>query len=192
MPNPLAMTPIRLAAIAVLCCLHASPAAAQIPSSCVGVRDNTARLGCLAKRRRELDARENQLSTQANMIAAAEARVDAKINQLKQLQAQINGLVTQRDEAQKTQIATLTKAYSTMKAKDAAKIFDTLDPDVLTKVARAMDPRKMSPILAALSPETAQRLTTAFTQSGDTNAVAAANPAGGGQNLAALPQIVGH
>src|SRR5262249_38740522 len=44
----------------------------------------------LAKRRRELDARDAQLSTQANMIAAAEARVDAKINQLKQLQAQIN------------------------------------------------------------------------------------------------------
>jgi hypothetical protein len=47
------------------------------------------------------------------MIAAAEARVDAKINQLKQLQAQINALVGQRDEAQKAQIASLVKAYST-------------------------------------------------------------------------------
>src|SRR5262249_54271045 len=69
-------------------------------------------INSLAKRRRELDAREGQLSIQANIIAAAEARVDAKINQLKQLQSQIGGLMAQRDEAQKQQIASLVKAYS--------------------------------------------------------------------------------
>ena len=33
----------------------------------------------------------------ANILAATEARVDAKIAQLKQLQAQITGLLAQRD-----------------------------------------------------------------------------------------------
>ncbi len=65
----------------------------------------------LAKRRRELDTRESQLNIQANIIAAAEARVDAKIAQLKQLQSQINGLLVQRDQSQKDQIASLVKTY---------------------------------------------------------------------------------
>ena len=113
----------------------------------------------LSKRRRELDARESQLSTQANMIAAAEARVDAKINQLKQLQAQINGLVAQRDEAQKTQIATLTKAYSTMKAKDAARIFDNLPDAVLVPVAHELKSDVLAQILANMNAENAKALT---------------------------------
>ena len=63
-------------------------------------------------RRKELDAREAALNTQANMIAAAEQRVDAKIAQLKTLQAQIAALLGQRDDAQKAQITALVKTYS--------------------------------------------------------------------------------
>ena len=113
----------------------------------------------LSKRRRELDARDSQLNTQANMIAAAEARVDAKINQLKQLQAQINALVGQRDEAQKQQIASLVKAYSTMKAKDAARIFDNLPDAVLVPVAHDMKSDILALVLANMNSESAKALT---------------------------------
>jgi len=113
----------------------------------------------LSKRRRELDKRESQLNTQANMIAAAEARVDAKINQLKQLQAQINALVGQRDEAQKQQIASLVKAYSTMKAKDAARIFDNLPDSVLVPVAHDMKSDILALVLANMNSESAKALT---------------------------------
>ncbi len=113
----------------------------------------------LAKRRRELDAREGQLNTQANMIAAAEARVDAKISQLKQLQAQINALLVQRDQAQKDQIASLVKTYSTMKAKDAARIFNTLPDEVLVPVAQDMKSDILSQILANMNSDNAKALT---------------------------------
>jgi flagellar motility protein MotE (MotC chaperone) len=113
----------------------------------------------LSKRRRELDARDAQLTIQANMIAAAEARVDAKINQLKQLQAQINALVGQRDEAQKQQIASLVKAYSTMKAKDAARIFDNLPDSVLVPVAHDMKSDVLALVLANMNSENAKALT---------------------------------
>ncbi len=43
-------------------------------------------VNALGKRRKELDARESQLAIQANMIAAAEKRVDVKIAQLKSQQ----------------------------------------------------------------------------------------------------------
>jgi flagellar motility protein MotE (MotC chaperone) len=113
----------------------------------------------LSKRRRELDARDSQLTTQANMIAAAEARVDAKINQLKQLQAQINGLMVQRDEAQKAQISSLVKAYSTMKPKDAARIFNSLPDEVLVPVAHDMKSDTLALVLASMNSETAKSLT---------------------------------
>ena len=113
----------------------------------------------LSKRRRELDARDALLGTQANLIAAAEARVDAKINQLKQLQAQINALVAQRDEAQKAQIASLVKAYSTMKPKDAARIFDNLPDAVLVPVAHDMKSDILALVLANMNSESAKSLT---------------------------------
>jgi len=113
----------------------------------------------LSKRRRELDTRDAQLNTQANMIAAAEARVDAKINQLKQLQAQINALVGQRDEAQKAQIASLVKTYSTMKAKDAARIFNSLPDEVLVPVAHEMKSDVLALVLANMNSDSAKALT---------------------------------
>ena len=116
-------------------------------------------MSSLSKRRRELDVRDVQLATQANMIAAAEARVDAKINQLKQLQAQINALMVQRDDAQKAQIASLVKAYSTMKAKDAARIFNNLPDGVLVPVAHEMKSDILALVLANMNSESAKTLT---------------------------------
>jgi flagellar motility protein MotE (MotC chaperone) len=149
----------------------------------------------LSKRRRELDARDAQLTIQANMIAAAEARVDAKINQLKQLQTQINGLVAQRDEAQKAQIASLVKAYSTMKAKDAARIFDNLPDSVLVPVAHDMKSDILALVLANMNSESAKALTVKLAdrltlpQTNDKGGDKAADPAGspGPQAAAASP-----
>jgi len=145
----------------------------------------------LGERRAELDKREADLAMRESIVTAAEQKLDERTKQLEDLQAQVNALVDQKQAAEDAAFKAIVQMYETMKPKDAAKIFDTLDPAVLIKVARAMDPRKMSPILATMSPETAQRLTTAFTQSDDGNAVASATT-GGSQNLAALPQIVGH
>jgi flagellar motility protein MotE (MotC chaperone) len=116
-------------------------------------------MSSLSKRRRELDARDSQLTTQANMIAAAEARVDAKISQLRQLQAQINALMVQRDDAQKAQIASLVKAYSTMKAKDAARIFNSLPDEVLVPVAHDMKSDILALVLANMNSDSAKALT---------------------------------
>ena len=113
----------------------------------------------LAKRRRELDARDAQLATQANMIAAAEMRVDGKIAQLKQLQGQISTLLVQRDDAQKAQMASLVKTYSTMKAKDAARIFNNLPDDVLLPVAHDMKSDILAQVLAGMNADTAKALT---------------------------------
>ena len=116
-------------------------------------------LTSLSKRRSELDTRESQLQIQTNVLAATEARVDAKIAQLKALQSQINSLLGQRDQAQQKQLAALVKTYSAMKPKDAARIFDNLNDEVLVPVAQEMKSDALAPVLAAMSPEQAQKLT---------------------------------
>lgn len=115
--------------------------------------------GAMAKRSRELDARQAQIANQSRILDAAEQRVDAKIAQLKQLQATITALLGQRDEAQKAQIAALVKTYSNMKPKDAARIFDTLPDDVLVPVAQQMKADVLGTVLASMSPDNARALT---------------------------------
>jgi flagellar motility protein MotE (MotC chaperone) len=138
-------------------------------------------MNSLSKRRHELDARDSQLAIQANMIAAAEARVDAKINQLKHLQAQINTLLAQRDQLQNAQIDSLVKTYTAMKAKDAARIFNTLPDEVLVPVAQKMKSDIMAQVLAYMYPDNAKELTiklaSKLTLPQTTDALAPAAPA---------------
>lgn len=150
----------------------------------------TALLQRLGERRAELDKREADLAMRESIVAAAEQKLDERTKALEQLEAQVNALVDEKQAAEDASFKAIVSMYENMKPKDAAKIFDTLDLNVLLKVSRAMNPRKMSPILAAMSAEPAQALTTAFAATNDTNTVAEANA--GGENLAALPQIVGH
>jgi flagellar motility protein MotE (MotC chaperone) len=150
----------------------------------------------LSKRRSELDAREAQVQAQANILAATEARVDAKIAQLKTMQNQISVLLGQRDAAQEKQLTSLVKTYSAMKPKDAARIFDSLNDQILVPVAAEMKSDVLAPVLAAMSPEQAQKLTVRLANKltlPDTNGAnpaatsAAGQPTATGQTANAAP-----
>ena len=116
-------------------------------------------LTSLAGRRGALDDRQRELDLKANVIAAAEKRVDEKIAQLKALQAQIETLMGQREQRESQQIDGLVRVYAAMKPRDAARIFASLDDDVRINVAGRMKPDTMAGILAALPSEVAQKLT---------------------------------
>jgi hypothetical protein len=94
-----------------------------------------------------------------NLIKAAEDRVDSKIADLKQLQTQIQALLQQHDTAQQKQIDSLVKTYASMKPKDAARIFNNLNDDVLLAVASGMKPDVLGAILGQMQPDAAQKLT---------------------------------
>lgn len=116
-------------------------------------------LSSLAKRRAALDARAADIEMRAQVLAAAEARIDDKIATLKQLQDHIGALLGERGTVEKQQLAALVKTYSAMKPRDAARIFNSLDDSVLIPVAQAMKSDALAPVLAAMNPEAAQKLT---------------------------------
>jgi flagellar motility protein MotE (MotC chaperone) len=130
--------------------------AADDPESTSGEVDV---LTSLSKRRAALDSREHVLETREMLIEAAEKRVDDKIASLKGLQAQIQALLTQRDDTQQKQMDALTKTYSSMKPRDAARIFNNLNDDVLIGVAGQMKPDVLGAILGQMQAEAAQKLT---------------------------------
>jgi len=119
-------------------------------------------LESLNQRRQELEARARELDARENLLAAAEKRIETRLGELKEVESRISGASQKRDEADTARFKGLITMYESMKAKDAAKIFDRLDPKVLLEVATQMNPRRMSDILAQMMPETAERLTVAI------------------------------
>jgi flagellar motility protein MotE (MotC chaperone) len=116
-------------------------------------------LTSLSKRRQQLDAREQSLNMQANLIAATENRVDGKISTLKGLQSTMQTLLGQRDAAEQAQLNMLVKSYSSMKPADAARIFNSLDETVELNVAAAMKSDVLGAILAKMQADAAEKLT---------------------------------
>ncbi len=113
----------------------------------------------LQQRREELDKRARELDIRENLIKAAEKRVEAKLAQVKEVEGQISVDTKKKDEAEQARFKGLVTMYENMKPRDAAKIFDRLDPGVLLEVASEINPRAMSEIMAQMSPDTAGRLT---------------------------------
>lgn len=126
-----------------------------------GRNDVLARLGM---RREALDKREAALNDRVKMVNAAEKRIDGKIQTLQDLTDKIKTLMGQRDQAEKDQINNLVKTYSSMKPRDAARIFNTLSDNVLIPVAAAMKPDALAPVMAAMDSNAAQALTIKLSQ----------------------------
>lgn len=113
----------------------------------------------LAQRRMALDARERELQTKEALLKAGEQELDRKFQELSQLKKEIENLLKQQSDEETARIASLVKIYEGMKPAEAARIFDTLDVDLLTSVIAKMSERKISPIMAAMNPERAKTVT---------------------------------
>jgi flagellar motility protein MotE (MotC chaperone) len=114
----------------------------------------------LQERRQELDTRQRELDMRESLLRATERRLEQRANELRELEGRIASLEQRRDEAEQTRFRGVVSMYESMRPKDAARIFDSLDMSVLLEVARAMRPPKLADILAQMQPDPAKRLTT--------------------------------
>jgi len=114
----------------------------------------------LQERRQELDTRQRELEMRENLLRATERRMEQRINELRELESRITSQEQRRDEAEQARFRGVVSMYESMRPKDAARIFDSLDMSVLIEVARAMRPPKLADVIAQMQPEPAKRLTT--------------------------------
>jgi len=150
-------------------------------------------LANLAQRREQLEQRSREIDLRESLLAAAEKRIDDRLAELKKLEASIKQIVQQYDKQEENNLQGLVKVYENMKPKDAARIFEKLEPNILLGVVERMKEAKLATVLAEMSPATAQDLTVrlatrkqippsvrsgAETQLQNQNAAPAAAPAG--------------
>jgi len=105
----------------------------------------------LQERRQELEARSRDLEMRESLLKAAEKQLDSRIGDLKGAEAG-EGEASDR-------IKSLVIMYESMGPKEAARIFDRLDPRTLVDLVHHMNPRKVSEIMAKMQPEAAERMT---------------------------------
>ncbi len=113
----------------------------------------------LAGRRDELEGRARELEMRENLLEAAERRIDEKITELRQIEENIQNMLERNDAKDDEQLKSLVKVYENMKPKDAARIFNQLEMDILLKVTRRMRAAKVASVLARMEPAKAKSLT---------------------------------
>jgi len=123
----------------------------------------------LSVRRGELDRKEQRLDERESLIAAAEARIDAKIEEMKSLKTAIEGLVETKEAQEDDRIKKLISVYEKMKPKDAARIWNELDMDILLQVALGMREANTAAVLSQMTPDRARALTSELAYKQDIN-----------------------
>jgi flagellar motility protein MotE (MotC chaperone) len=130
----------------------------------------------LADREHALDAREAELDTREKVLAAAESRIEAAMKALQAEKQAIAAAGDSRVKLRDDELSALSSAYERMKARDAARIFEILDDDILLPVAAGMRTQALAGVLAEMSAERARHLTVALANREEPAAAAAATP----------------
>jgi flagellar motility protein MotE (MotC chaperone) len=159
MPSVLAPKPTLLAQASPKPAPACAPTAAELAKEAGLSPAELQVLQSLGNRRGELDQRANDLDTQVQLIAAAQAKLDARIQQMNGLKADIQALLGQADQQQQTETERLIRVYEAMKPKDAAQRFTLMDDSVRLPMAAKMKERALSAILAQMPAEDAKSLT---------------------------------
>ncbi|MES1202794.1 MAG: hypothetical protein ABUS57_15260 [Pseudomonadota bacterium] len=116
-------------------------------------------LQSLGARRTALEQRAADISTDSELLAASEKRVGERLAELQRVQGVVEGLLNKLNEEQEARVAGMVTVYSKMKPKDAAKVFEGLEDDILLQIAGRMKQTNLSEIMGVMSPDAARRLT---------------------------------
>ncbi|MGC9269346.1 MotE family protein [Acidiphilium sp.] len=119
----------------------------------------TAILLALKTREAALDRRAEALDREQQELDATKAALSRQIAALKPLAKRLEALKTQNQSTEDAKWAALVATYGTMDPRNAARIFDGLDPEIVFNVLRRMNSRKSAAILASMSPDKAQSIT---------------------------------
>ena len=124
-------------------------------------------LQALGARREALDAREAEMDTQIQVLAAAEQRFVERIAELRALEAEVQTLLGQLDEQEEQRLAGLVDVYQRMRSRDAAEVFNQLEMPVLLQIAQRMRSQNLAEIMGRMDPARARELSIALADAAD-------------------------
>ncbi|AGH96357.1 MotE family protein [Pseudobdellovibrio exovorus] len=118
--------------------------------------DDTDYLFKLAERKKQLDQREEELNKLAEKIEKQKVEIAEKLQKLEETRARISTALEEKIRDDDTKVDTLVQMYSNMKPQQAAKVFETLDEDLVIEILGRMKKKNAADILNLIAPEKAQ------------------------------------
>ena len=118
----------------------------------------------LRQRRDQLDAREKEMDVRKKVLRVTEGKIDQKLTDLGKLKDEVQERLNTYNQKEGAKLQSLVKIYENMKPKEAARIFEELDMQILLPVIDKMKEAKVAPILAQMDPKKAKAVTTELSQ----------------------------
>jgi flagellar motility protein MotE (MotC chaperone) len=125
--------------------------------------DDTDYLFKLADRKKQLDKREEELNKQAALIEKQKAELTEKLAQLEDVRQKISTALQDRIKADDGKVDVLVQMYTNMKPAQAAKVFESLDEDLVIEILSRMKKKSAADILNLIKPEKAQLFAERYT-----------------------------
>ena len=113
----------------------------------------------LAERREALDLRSQEIDKRAIQLKVTEEEINKKLRQLKDYEDRLQKLITAYSEQEQENLNAMVKMYTSMKPKDAARIFNNLDMAITVALLKGMKPSSSSAILSQMDSQKAQAVT---------------------------------
>ncbi len=110
----------------------------------------------LADRKKELDKREEELNKMAVQIEKQKVEISEKLAKLEEVRQKISAKLEDRIKADDGKVEVLVQMYTNMKPVQAAKVFETLDEDLVIEILSRMKKKSAADILNLIKPEKAQ------------------------------------
>ncbi len=110
----------------------------------------------LAERKKSLDQREEDLNKMAAEIEKQKSEIEEKIKKIEETRTKISSVLEEKIKSDDAKVDTLVQMYSNMKPQQVAKVFETLDEDLVIDILSRMKKKVAGDILNLVKPEKAQ------------------------------------
>ncbi len=140
----------------------AAPAAAASGTLRAEVEDDSDYIYKLTERKRVLDQREEELNKKAAEIEAQKLVIEKKLTELEEYRVKISTMLQDRIKTDDSKVETLVQVYTNMKPGQAAKIFETMDEDLVIDILSRMKKKSAAEILNLIKTEKAQAFAEKF------------------------------
>ncbi|WP_171124133.1 MULTISPECIES: MotE family protein [unclassified Ruegeria] len=112
-------------------------------------------LTALLRREEALKDREAALQVKEKALSIADRAVASRLVALQEAEENLREMLAYAEKAAETDLTHLTDVYQSMKPKDAAALFETMDTGFAAGFLSRMPPDAAAGVLAGLSPEAA-------------------------------------
>lgn len=127
----------------------------ETPQACAQENDITLVLARLQEREDAIEAREGAIMDRMQALVIAEAKIEENLNALITAEAELKATMTIAETASEDDLIRLTTVYENMKSKEAAALFEAMDPQFAAGFVGRMRPDIAAPVMAGLTPQTA-------------------------------------